>query len=148
MASTSLSLAILQTYRANIYDSLPPKLSRSQVYNSTLYHSNRHNADVFSSLDTSEIKGQVTTRTIPYDYLIYAVGAENQTFGIPGVKEHACFMKELPDAEKMLRRFMDREWELILSLQCFCVDFGPYQLLKLRHSLVRRRKKLTGCFML
>jgi NADH:ubiquinone reductase (non-electrogenic) len=30
-----------------------------------------------------------------------AVGAEVQTFGIPGVTEHACFMKELNDAEKV-----------------------------------------------
>ena len=36
-----------------------------------------------------------------YDYLVYAVGAETQTFNIPGVKEHACFMKELEDAEKV-----------------------------------------------
>ncbi|KAG6830585.1 hypothetical protein H0H87_007582 [Tephrocybe sp. NHM501043] len=36
-----------------------------------------------------------------------AVGAEVQTFGIPGVQEHACFMKELADAEKMQKRFMD-----------------------------------------
>ncbi|KIK01192.1 hypothetical protein K443DRAFT_678656 [Laccaria amethystina LaAM-08-1] len=57
--------------------------------------------------DNSEIKGQVSTTTIPYDYLVYAVGAEVQTFNIPGVKENACFMKELADAENMQRRFMD-----------------------------------------
>ncbi|PSR76382.1 hypothetical protein PHLCEN_2v8478 [Hermanssonia centrifuga] len=42
-----------------------------------------------------------------YDYLVYAVGAETQTFNIPGVREHSCFMKELDDAEKMQRRFID-----------------------------------------
>lgn len=57
--------------------------------------------------DTSEIRGLVTERTIPYDYLVVAVGAEVQTFGIEGVKEHACFMKELHDAEVVQRRFMD-----------------------------------------
>ncbi|KIL62833.1 hypothetical protein M378DRAFT_165292 [Amanita muscaria Koide BX008] len=57
--------------------------------------------------DNSEIKGEVSTKTIEYDYLVYAVGAEVQTFNIPGVKEHACFMKELTDAEKMQRRFLD-----------------------------------------
>ena len=36
-----------------------------------------------------------------YDYLVYAVGAETQTFNIPGVKENACFMKELDNAEKV-----------------------------------------------
>ena len=57
--------------------------------------------------DTSEIQGLVSTTTIPYDYLVFAVGAEVQTFNIPGVREHACFMKELEDAEKMQRHFMD-----------------------------------------
>ena len=41
----------------------------------------------------------MSTTTMKYDYLVYAVGAETQTFNIPGVKEHACFMKELEDAE-------------------------------------------------
>ncbi|KAF9531311.1 pyridine nucleotide-disulfide oxidoreductase-domain-containing protein [Crepidotus variabilis] len=57
--------------------------------------------------DNSEIKGLVSSTTIPYDYLVYAVGAEVQTFNIPGVKEHACFMKELHDAERLQRAFMD-----------------------------------------
>jgi len=43
----------------------------------------------------------VTSTTVSYDYLVYAVGAETQTFNIPGVKEHACFMKELQDAERV-----------------------------------------------
>jgi len=57
--------------------------------------------------DNSEIKGLISSTTIPYDYLVYAVGAEVQTFNIPGVKKHACFMKELHDAERMQREFMD-----------------------------------------
>ncbi|GBE84186.1 Probable NADH-ubiquinone oxidoreductase, mitochondrial [Sparassis crispa] len=57
--------------------------------------------------DTSEIQGLVSLTTINYDYLVFAVGAEVQTFNIPGVKEYACFMKELEDAEKMQRRFLD-----------------------------------------
>ena len=52
-------------------------------------------------VDTSEIKGDIYSTTIPFDYLVYAVGAEVQTFNIPGVKEHACFMKELTDAERV-----------------------------------------------
>ncbi|KAJ3811422.1 pyridine nucleotide-disulfide oxidoreductase-domain-containing protein [Lentinula aff. lateritia] len=57
--------------------------------------------------DDTEIKGEVSHTTIPYDYLVHAVGAEVQTFGIPGVQEKACFMKELSDAEIMQRRFKD-----------------------------------------
>jgi NADH:ubiquinone reductase (non-electrogenic) len=57
--------------------------------------------------DNSPIKGGVSETTIPYDYLIYAVGAETQTFGIPGVRENSCFMKELHDAEKLRTQIMD-----------------------------------------
>ncbi|KAF8320308.1 NADH dehydrogenase [Clavulina sp. PMI_390] len=57
--------------------------------------------------DTSPIKGKQSEGTIRYDYLVYAVGAETQTFNIPGVKEHSCFMKELRDAEKLRQSVMD-----------------------------------------
>ncbi|KAK4700042.1 NADH:quinone reductase (non-electrogenic), partial [Phenoliferia sp. Uapishka_3] len=77
--------------------------------------------------DTSEIKGAVADTEIGYDYLVYAVGAENNTFGIKGVKgtlpsstrlsssakvtfillDHACFLKEVSDAEKIRVRLMD-----------------------------------------
>ena len=53
-------------------------------------------------IDESEIQGLVSSTTLKYDYLVYAVGAETQTFNIPGVKEHACFMKELDDADKVI----------------------------------------------
>ncbi|KAJ7267453.1 pyridine nucleotide-disulfide oxidoreductase-domain-containing protein [Mycena rebaudengoi] len=64
-------------------------------------------AKTVSFIDNSDIQGSVSSTTISYDYLVYAVGAEVQTFGIPGVQENACFMKELHDAEKMQRRFLD-----------------------------------------
>ncbi len=57
--------------------------------------------------DTSPIHGSLGKQTIDYDYLVYAVGTENQTFGIEGVRKHACFLKELPDAEKIRNRLMD-----------------------------------------
>ena len=59
------------------------------------------------SADTSEVQGAISTTTMKYDYLVYAVGAETQTFNIPGVKEHACFMKELHDAERFRENMMD-----------------------------------------
>ncbi|BEJ08958.1 hypothetical protein CcaverHIS641_0510520 [Cutaneotrichosporon cavernicola] len=57
--------------------------------------------------DNSEIQGAASTVTIAYDYLVYAVGCENQTFGIKGVADHACFLKELSDADKIRQRLMD-----------------------------------------
>lgn len=57
--------------------------------------------------DTSEIQGSVAGGIIPYDHLVVAVGAENATFGIPGVHEFACFLKEIWDGRKIRTRLMD-----------------------------------------
>uniref|UniRef100_A0A060TAJ6 NADH:ubiquinone reductase (non-electrogenic) n=1 Tax=Blastobotrys adeninivorans TaxID=409370 RepID=A0A060TAJ6_BLAAD len=46
-------------------------------------------------------------KEIPFDYLVVGVGAMNSTFGIPGVQENACFLKEIPDAQKIRKRIMD-----------------------------------------
>lgn len=58
-------------------------------------------------IDTSEIQGLVSTTTVNYDYLVFAVGAEVQTFNIPGVQENGCFMKELEDAEHVRQQPLD-----------------------------------------
>jgi NADH:ubiquinone reductase (non-electrogenic) len=42
----------------------------------------------------------------PYDLLAIAVGAENATYGIPCVREHACFLKELADARTIRQRVL------------------------------------------
>ncbi|ORZ22903.1 pyridine nucleotide-disulfide oxidoreductase-domain-containing protein [Lobosporangium transversale] len=60
-----------------------------------------------SITDVSDIKGAVSNTTIPYDYLVVAIGADNQTFGMAGVREHACFLKEIWDAQKIRTRLMD-----------------------------------------
>ncbi|KAG0237793.1 NADH:ubiquinone oxidoreductase [Actinomortierella wolfii] len=57
--------------------------------------------------DVSDIKGAVHDTTIPYDYLVVAIGADNQTFGMAGVREYACFLKEIWDAQKIRTRLMD-----------------------------------------
>lgn len=57
--------------------------------------------------DNSEIKGTSSTTQVSYDKLVIAVGAENATFGIPGVKEHSCFLKEIGDAQKIRKQIMD-----------------------------------------
>ena len=41
-----------------------------------------------------------------YDILIIAVGAANNTFGIPGVEEHTLFLKELVDARALRERII------------------------------------------
>ncbi|KAI1340490.1 hypothetical protein F5Y15DRAFT_378783 [Xylariaceae sp. FL0016] len=57
--------------------------------------------------DNSDIKGSINETEVPYDMLVLGVGAENATFGIPGVREHSCFLKEIPDAQAIRTKIMD-----------------------------------------
>jgi NADH:ubiquinone reductase (non-electrogenic) len=43
---------------------------------------------------------------LEYDTLIIAVGGRTQTFGIPGVSEHALFLKEISDARQIRQRLV------------------------------------------
>ncbi|ODV87916.1 hypothetical protein CANARDRAFT_26093 [[Candida] arabinofermentans NRRL YB-2248] len=58
--------------------------------------------DSGSSLTTDSF-----TKDLKYDYLVVGVGAQPTTFGIPGVAEHACFLKELPDSYQVKRKMLD-----------------------------------------
>ncbi|KAF2686877.1 FAD/NAD(P)-binding domain-containing protein [Lentithecium fluviatile CBS 122367] len=57
--------------------------------------------------DDSEIKGDVSATEVPFDMLVIGVGAENATFGIPGVRENSLFLKEVGDAQRIRNRIMD-----------------------------------------
>eukprot|EP01103_Thecamoeba_quadrilineata_P008265 TRINITY_DN18031_c0_g1_i1.p1 TRINITY_DN18031_c0_g1~~TRINITY_DN18031_c0_g1_i1.p1 ORF type:complete len:558 (-),score=84.43 TRINITY_DN18031_c0_g1_i1:24-1697(-) len=57
--------------------------------------------------DNSPIKGVVSDFSVDYDHLVVSVGAETATFGIPGVRENACFLKEVSDAHKIRDRILD-----------------------------------------
>lgn len=57
--------------------------------------------------DFSDVKGNVSETEVPFDYLVVGVGAENATFGIPGVRENACFLKEIGDAQQIRKKVMD-----------------------------------------
>jgi NADH:ubiquinone reductase (non-electrogenic) len=62
---------------------------------------------VIKITDNSEIQGMVTENEVPYDMLVVGVGAENATFGIPGVRENSCFLKEIRDAQAIRTKIMD-----------------------------------------
>ncbi|KAJ3407040.1 hypothetical protein HDV05_005630 [Chytridiales sp. JEL 0842] len=47
------------------------------------------------------------TFQIPYDILVIATGAVSNTFGIPGVKEHALFLKDIGDARKIRTKIVE-----------------------------------------
>ncbi|KAK8065478.1 hypothetical protein PG997_012225 [Apiospora hydei] len=57
--------------------------------------------------DNSDVKGDVHVTEVPYDMLVVGVGAENATFGIPGVRENSCFLKEIKDAQAIRTKIMD-----------------------------------------
>lgn len=57
--------------------------------------------------DNSDIKGESMNSEIDFDMLVVGVGAENATFGIPGVREHSCFLKEVGDAQRIRKQIMD-----------------------------------------
>jgi len=48
-----------------------------------------------------------TQFTLPYDILVVAVGSTNNTYGIPGVVEHALFLKELADARAIRQKIIE-----------------------------------------
>ena len=45
-----------------------------------------------------------------YDKLVVAVGCYSQTFGTPGVKENAYFLKDVGDARKIRNRMLSCEF--------------------------------------
>ncbi|KAJ3019372.1 UNVERIFIED_CONTAM: hypothetical protein HDU68_010682 [Siphonaria sp. JEL0065] len=57
---------------------------------------------------TSALEGYKDDKFIlPYDSLVIATGAVSNTFNIPGVKEHALFLKDVSDARKIRSRIME-----------------------------------------
>ncbi|KAK4504840.1 hypothetical protein PRZ48_002803 [Zasmidium cellare] len=66
-----------------------------------------HEKKIVYISDDSDIKGTISQNEVPFDMLVVGVGAENATFGIPGVREHGCFLKEVGDAQKIRKRIMD-----------------------------------------
>lgn len=57
--------------------------------------------------DDSDVKGDKMETEVDFDMLVVGVGAENATFGIPGVREHSCFLKEVGDAQRIRKKIMD-----------------------------------------
>lgn len=58
-------------------------------------------------LDNSDVKEEHAVSTLSYDYLIVGVGAASATFGVKGVEEYGCFLKEVWDAQKIRTKLMD-----------------------------------------
>ncbi len=63
---------------------------------------------------------------VEYDVLVIAVGAVSNSFGVPGVAEHAMFLKELHDARELRQRI----------IQCFEQANLPGISVEERHRLL------------
>jgi NADH:ubiquinone reductase (non-electrogenic) len=57
--------------------------------------------------DVSKVKAIVPKFTLPYDYLVVAVGSVPNTFNIPGVTEYTRFLKSIEDAREIRSQVMD-----------------------------------------
>jgi NADH dehydrogenase len=60
-------------------------------------------------IDTAGKTVETDEGDIPYDVLIVALGGEPETFGIPGLKEHAFFIRSLNSA-RFIREHIERQF--------------------------------------
>lgn len=79
--------------------------------NITFYEAHAKSIDPESKVvrinSSSETINSETDIEVPYDMLVVGVGAENATFGVQGVHEHSCFLKEVSDAQAIRKKIMD-----------------------------------------
>ncbi|KAF7555325.1 hypothetical protein G7046_g6576 [Stylonectria norvegica] len=85
---------------------------------------------VVKIVDNSETTSTKSEVEIPYDMLVIGVGAENATFGIPGVKENSCFLKEIGDAQVIRKKIMDCVERAAFK------DTAPEEIDRLMHMVV------------
>ncbi|KAJ3367083.1 hypothetical protein GGF32_000145 [Allomyces javanicus] len=56
---------------------------------------------------TTNLEDSHDTLTLDYDTLVIAPGASTNTFNVPGVREHALFLKDISDARKIRARVIE-----------------------------------------
>lgn len=70
------------------------------------YHALAKSIDPQKKIIQCEGVGDGHTFTVGYDVLVIAVGAVSNTYDVPGVQEHALFLKELHDARELRQRII------------------------------------------
>lgn len=65
------------------------------------------NKTVSCHVSTPGLDDSARDFTLPYDKLVVAVGAINNTFGTPGVEENCLFLKEIDDAMAIRNKMLD-----------------------------------------
>lgn len=87
---------------------------------------NYHAASLTEADQTHRVKKKGQIFDLQYDKLVIAVGCYSQTFGTPGVRENAFFLKDVVDARKIRKRI----------LECFETAALPTTSDKLRDQLL------------
>lgn len=64
---------------------------------------------------------EAKTMELSYDKLVISVGCISQTFGTPGVRDNALFLKDIGDARKIKRRILEC-FELAAMPNCSAAD--------------------------
>ncbi|MBM2840389.1 MAG: putative dehydrogenase [Bacteroidetes bacterium] len=70
------------------------------------YHANAKALDVEKRIIQCEGVNDRHAFAVGYDVLVIAVGAVSNTYNVPGVAEHALFLKELHDARELRHRII------------------------------------------
>lgn len=70
------------------------------------FHAGAVSLDREQRVVTCQGIGNGSTFPVSYDVLVIAVGAVSNTFNVPGVAEHAFFLKELHDARELRQRII------------------------------------------
>lgn len=60
--------------------------------------------DVAARVVTVDLGVLGSQTSLPFDHLVFALGSESSTHGIPGIAEHAYLLKTLPDAGRLRAR--------------------------------------------
>jgi NADH:ubiquinone reductase (non-electrogenic) len=72
----------------------------------TFYHAEAFSLDPARRSVGCRGTGNGETFSVSYDILVIAVGGVSNTFNVPGVREHAIFLKELHDARELRQRII------------------------------------------
>ncbi|KAI9209016.1 pyridine nucleotide-disulfide oxidoreductase-domain-containing protein [Polychytrium aggregatum] len=84
-----------------------------QRVRATYFEAHAYDVDVQRKLVLVEVDDSIADQAVkrrfyvPYDRLVVAVGAQNNTFGIPGVSENCNFLKSIKDARAIRAKMMD-----------------------------------------
>ncbi|MBY0233252.1 MAG: FAD-dependent oxidoreductase [Gemmataceae bacterium] len=107
-------VAVVSRRNHFVYTPLLPSTAVGTIEFRTIVEPVRRGRPNLRFLLASAVSVDLTARTVrcrndeaglewdePFDHLAIGVGAENATYGIPGVREHCLFLKELDDARRL-----------------------------------------------